>query len=322
MVPLGLNAVVYGLEGRVVSDAEKRFFVEQRPLGFILFSRNIDTPNQVRDLVQSLREIMGWHCPILIDQEGGRVARLRAPNWPEFPPMERFASMVDLSIDKAEVACYVNAKAIGHELAKLGINVDCAPVADLRIDGAHDIVGDRSFGSDPDIVACLARKMAAGLHDSGVMSVVKHIPGHGRAMADSHEDLPVVDTELKVLEMTDFRVFRMLSHLPWAMTAHIVYTELDPDAPATCSSKVIQYIRDSIGYNGLLLSDDLSMKALKGSFEERTKQALAAGCDIVLHCNGKMEEMQAIASVVAAITDASQERLQRGFDFLEALGAD
>lgn len=310
------NAVIFGLEGLTIKHEERVFFKETRPLGFILFARNIKDVAQTKLLVQELKECVGWECPILIDQEGGRVARLKPPHWPVFPAMEVFAKTALRDISKAENDSYENARKLGDTLRGLGINVDCAPVCDLLFEGADDIIGDRSFGSDVEIVSALARKTAQGLINSGVLPVIKHIPGHGRATCDSHKELPVVDSTLEELWKSDFKVFQNLADMPWAMTAHIVYTALDKTMPATQSPEVIRLIRQEIGFNGLLLSDDLSMEALQGSYSERTQKTLEAGCDVVLHCNGKMVQMKEIAQNVSGITDDGQERLEKSFKLL------
>jgi len=312
---LGSKAVIVGLEGLEVSNDERNFFMKEKPLGFILFKRNIDNPTQVKNLIRQLKECVEWDCPILIDQEGGRVARLRPPHWRKSVPAKCFADIAAKDMDAAKQANYMNARLIGEELYELGINVDCAPVCDLVFEGAHDIVGDRSFGGDPEKVAQLARQMAMGLADSGVLPILKHIPGHGRAKADSHESLPVVDASLEELRKTDFLVFEKLANIPWAMTAHITYTAIDTENPATLSSKVINLIRNEIGFGGILISDDLSMKALGGSFKERAEKSLKAGCDLVLHCNGKMEEMLDVFAGTSLIDDALNERLAKSFAF-------
>lgn len=293
----GSKAAIVGLSTTIITEAERELFAKHRPYGFILFKRNIDNPAQVKALTLELRQLYGEQCPILIDQEGGRVARLKPPHWREFPAMQYFREIAETDLGLAKAAIYTNARLIGFELHRLGIDVDCAPVCDLLFKDAHDIIGDRSFGSDPVMVANLARQMALGLFDSKVMPILKHIPGHGRAFVDSHEDLPIVTASLAELEATDFMVFKLLSDINykhWAMTAHIIYSAIDADKPATLSPKVIKLIREYIGFKGILISDDLSMKALKGSFEDRTKQALDAGCDLVLHCNGDINEMQKV----------------------------
>lgn len=305
------KAAILGLKATYLSDIERRFFSAHNPLGFILFSRNIEDKDQIKHLIDELKDCVGrTDVPILIDQEGGRVARLRKPHFRSVPPAGDFAAIAHYDLEAAKEAVYLNARLIAAELEPLGITVDCAPVADLLIPGAHDIIGDRAYGSDPEQVAVLARAMCNGLLDGRVIPVVKHIPGHGRAKADSHESLPIVDTDLVTLEATDFKVFQLLADSPWAMTAHILYTALDDVSPATHSQKIIQYIRHSIGFNGVLVSDDLSMKALKGSFAERTRNVISAGCDMVLHCNGNMEEMEEIIHSTPCLTGAAMERLE------------
>ncbi len=314
------SAVIFGYEGLFPSEEELNFFKQINPLGFILFARNIDTPEQVKTSVSMLRSCVGWQCPVLIDQEGGRVARLRPPHWRKYPAVDVFAKMcTDNSPESAAEAVYCNYRLLGQELFELGINVDCAPVMDIRVDGAHDIIGDRSFGSNPEQVALLARETARGLIDSGVLPVIKHIPGHGRALVDSHEDLPQVDASLETLRKTDFAPFKAVASEPWwAMTAHIVYSAIDDKLPATQSSKVIELIRNEIGFNGFLISDDLSMKALGGNFSERAEKSLIAGCDAVLHCNGKMEEMLEVAKGISSLSNAAILRLQTSLDLLKA----
>jgi beta-N-acetylhexosaminidase len=312
------SAVIFGLSGKEITAEERVFFSKVNPLGFILFARNIDNPEQVKKLVSDLKAIVGWECPILIDQEGGRVARLKPPHWRNSPAMRGFAKIAaEDNIEKAEEGVYLNYRLIGQELYELGINVDCAPVCDILFDGAHDIVGDRSFGGDVDIVSRLARKTAEGLLDSSVLPIIKHIPGHGRAKSDSHKELPVVDSPLDELLESDFKVFKNLKDMPWAMTAHILYTAIDDKKPATLSKKVISIIRENIGFNGVLISDDLSMEALQGSFADRTKGAIAAGCDVVLHCNGKMEEMSEIAENIFEIDNEAEARVGRSMKLLK-----
>ncbi|MGE5546353.1 MAG: beta-N-acetylhexosaminidase [Solirubrobacterales bacterium] len=305
------SAAIFGCAGHVLTDAERAFFTRVNPLGFILFARNVDTPDQVRALVADLRASVGRaDAPVLIDQEGGRVQRLRPPHWRKAPPGEPFANLAGRDLAAAKEALRLNFRLIGRELADLGIDVDCAPVLDVPIAGAHDVIGDRAYGRTPDRVAELGRAVCEGLLDEGVLPIVKHIPGHGRAMVDSHLALPVVEASRAELEAQDFPPFRALNDAPWAMTAHVVYKAIDPSAPATTSAKVIgEIIRGVIGFEGVLVSDDLSMKALGGSFEDRTRAALDAGCDVVLHCNGDMGEMQAIASAVRPLTEIAQERI-------------
>lgn len=294
------SPVIFGFKSTVLSAEEISFFKEVNPFGYILFARNIENPTQLRALTDSLRELSGRaDVPILIDQEGGRVARMKPPHWPEFPAAR---TLVDAGCDDAKKSCaliYDNAKKLAQILIDSGINVNCAPVADIPVEGADAIISDRAYGYDAKTVSLYAREMARGLSDGGVLPVLKHIPGHGRATVDSHLALPIVNTLLAELEQTDFVPFKALADLPYAMTAHVVYTALDTENCATFSPKVIRYVREEIGFKGVLMSDDLSMKALSGSFEERTKKALAAGCDLILHCNGDMDEMQAIASALS-----------------------
>ncbi|MDO8606096.1 MAG: beta-N-acetylhexosaminidase [Phaeospirillum sp.] len=306
-------AAIFGCATLALSDEEHRFFARVNPLGFILFARNIEGPEQVRSLVAALRASVGRaDAPVLIDQEGGRVQRLRQPHWRKAPPGESFARLAERDMVAATEALRLNFRLIGRELADLGIDVDCAPVLDVPVAGAHGVIGDRAYGRTPATVGQLAGQVIEGLLDEGVLPVIKHIPGHGRAMVDSHLALPVVEASLAELEAQDFPPFHQLRHAPWAMTAHVVYTALDASRPATTSAKVIaEVIRGAIGFDGVLVSDDLSMKALGGGFEDRTTDSLAAGCDVVLHCNGEMVEMQAIAAAVRPLTDLALARLDR-----------
>lgn len=306
-----LSAVIFGLEGTAPTPDETAFFQDIRPYGFILFARNCESPAQVKRLTASLRELVGRErLPILIDQEGGRVARLKPPHWPSFPAARRFADIYGRNATQAVRACYLNARLIAHELFLLGITVDCAPVADVPVPGAHDIIGDRAFGYNPGQVGALARAQAQGLMEGGIVPVLKHIPGHGRAFADSHEELPTVDTPLDTLRKSDFVPFTALSDLPMGMTAHVLYTALDDKRMATLSPTVIRFIREDIGFKGLLMSDDLSMKALGGDYTARARNVLAAGCDVVLHCNGKMQEMKAVAEGLHPLAGAALERAE------------
>lgn len=308
------KAVIFGCAGQTLSATERAFFAEHNPLGFILFARNVATPDQVRELVASLRDSVGRpEAPVLIDQEGGRVARLKPPHWRAAPPAAKIAALADRDVDAACEAAWLNARLIGTELRSLGIDVDCAPVADVPVPGSHDVIGDRAYGTDAGRVATIARAAALGFIDAGIVPVIKHMPGHGRARADSHLELPVVDTPREVLEKTDFMPFRALADMPWAMTAHVLYTALDPDRPATTSPTIIRdVIRGHIGFDGVLVSDDLSMKALGGSFAERTAAAIAAGCDVALHCNGDFAEMEQVVAAAPPLTEAARERIARG----------
>ena len=312
------KAAIFGLQGTTLLAEEKNFFHRVNPLGFILFARNCESPDQLKALISSLKSIQERDdVLILIDQEGGRVARLKPPYWRKAPAAKLFADYAQsTSVNEGELEVYANARLIAQELYQLGINVNCAPLADVPVPGSHNIIGDRAFGNEPQQVALLADAQARGLLDGGVLPVLKHIPGHGRARADSHEELPVVYESLDILEKTDFIPFKKLSHLPLGMTAHILYTAIDDKLPATLSPTVINLIRREIGFDGLLMSDDLSMKALGGSFEDRTIQSLNAGCDIVLHCNGKMEEMLPIANVLPALSSQALERFAQAWAML------
>jgi beta-N-acetylhexosaminidase len=304
------GAVIFGCAGLTVSAEESALFRQCNPLGFILFRRNCESPDQVRALVASLRESVGRSAPVLIDQEGGRVARLRPPHWPELPATGRIGALTDPA--EAERAAWLHGRLLASLLTPLGIDVDCAPVADVPTAGAHDVIGDRAFGRNPAWVARLAAAQAAGLLAGGVLPVVKHIPGHGRAQADSHLELPTVDASLEALEAQDFPPFRALAGLPLAMAAHVVFTAIDPVLPASTSRTVIdQIVRGWIGFGGLLISDDIGMQALAGSPAERALAVLSGGCDVALHCSGKLEEMQEVAQAVPVMTGQAHQRWQR-----------
>lgn len=307
MTPLFL-----GLAETELSDAERSFFRSVDPAGFILFKRNVADPAQLRALTDSLRELSGRSdVPILIDQEGGRVARMQPPHWPAFPKGELFDRLYDIAPITAIEATRHNAAAIATMLHDVGINVDCLPLLDVRQPGAHDIIGDRALGAEPMRVAAMGRAVIEGLRSGGVVGVVKHVPGHGRAMADSHVELPVVTADAEALE-TDLSPFIKLADAPMAMTAHVVYPAWDADQCASLSAKVIgEIIRGRIGFDGLLMSDDLGMHALSGGFDERAAGVLAAGCDIALHCSGDMAEMEAVAGAVGPIGAAASARLER-----------
>ncbi|HEV8014951.1 MAG TPA: beta-N-acetylhexosaminidase [Stellaceae bacterium] len=303
--------VIFGCEGAVLSASERAFFRDADPLGFILFARNCETPDQVKRLVADLRESVGrGTAPILIDQEGGRVARLKPPHWPAYPAPAAIAALGGL---RAREAAWLAARLIADDLGQLGITVDCAPVLDVPVGGADPVIGDRAWGDHPQTVAENGLAACDGLMAGGVLPVIKHIPGHGRATVDSHRALPVVKTPRAELDSTDFAPFRALASMPWAMTAHVLYTAIDPDQPATLSPRVIaDVIRAGIGFDGVLLSDDLSMAALGGKIEARALDALRAGCDLVLHCNGILDEMQAIAAAIGPMTGDAQRRVATG----------
>lgn len=305
------GAVIFGCAGLSLTVSERKFFKEAAPAGFILFVRNIETPAQVRRLVAELRECSGGDSAfVLIDQEGGRVARLKPPHWREAPPAGRFGELYATRPEAGVAAAWLNARLQAEELHALGIDVDCAPVLDLCVPGAHDIIGDRSFGADTAAIAALGRSACNGFMAGGVLPVVKHAPGHGRALQDSHKALPVVTVARDVLEATDFAPFRALADMPAAMTAHVVYEAVDPEHPATTSAAVIRdVIRGAIGFDGLLISDDLSMKALQGGLGARAAAACRAGCDVVLHCNGAMPEMQAVAAECGRLSPDAERRI-------------
>ena len=305
--------VIFGLAGLTLTDEERRFFSSVQPAGFILFGRNIADPEQVRALTEDLRAINGQPClPILVDQEGGRVVRLRPPHWPAFPPAERFDRLYHQAPASAIAAARSNGLALALTLVDVGININCAPMLDVRQTSGHDIVGDRSFGSDAMQVAALGGAMLDGMAAGGAVGVVKHVPGHGRACCDSHHDLPTVDASPDQL-LQDMAPFAALAGKACiAMTAHIVYRAWDKDSPATLSPTIINsVIRQQIGFSGLLLSDDIEMNALTGPVADRAKAAIAAGCDIVLHCSGDMAAMQAIAAALSPISQGTLDRLER-----------
>ena len=287
---------------------ERAFLRDARPWGLILFKRNIQDKNQVIDLVREATSELSGDAPVLIDQEGGRVQRLGPPLWPAYPAGAAYGRIYDDDAHAGLVAARLGARLIAADLLELGINVDCLPLADVPIPGADRVIGDRAYGETPDKVAAIAAAIAEGLADGGVLPVLKHIPGHGRANADSHEKLPVVHASRATLEESDFAAFRPLKKLPLAMTAHVVFTAIDPVLPATTSATMIgEVIRGLIGFDGILMSDDISMGALSGSIAERTRAAIAAGIDVVLHCNGKLDEMQAVAAAAPELAgDASR----------------
>jgi beta-N-acetylhexosaminidase len=290
------RAFITGVSGFTLTANERSFLREAEPWGFILFGRNVRTPGQIKKLTAECREAVGTNAPVLIDQEGGRVQRLGHPHWPYYPSGSTYGRIYDRDVAKGLAAAGLGARLIASDLLPLGIDVDCLPIADVPARGANDVIGDRAYGRTPEAVAAIGGAVAAGLLAGGVLPVLKHIPGHGRANADSHERLPVVKTPREELEPRDFAAFQPLSKLPLGMTAHVVFSAIDPLAPATTSATIVQeVIRGFIGFEGLLMSDDISMGALSGSAGSRTQAALAAGCDIVLHCNGKLEEMRDVA---------------------------
>lgn len=325
-----MQAIIYGLSGPQLTENERDFFRDADPAGYILFKRNCLNQQQLYGLSNDLAELAGRPgLPILIDQEGGRVARMQPPEWPAFPRAEAFAALYELAPSSAIEAARVNARAIALTLRGAGINVNCLPLLDVRQPGASDIIGDRALGAEPMQVAALGRAVLDGMASAGVAGVVKHLPGHGRALVDSHKELPVVpasDAELAI----DLEPFERLRWAPMGMVAHVVYTAWDPDLPASLSPTIIgEVIRERIGFDGLLMTDDLGMDALSGDFGVRAARAVAAGCDIALHCSGDMAEMQSIAAAVPALSADGEARLARamaitlneedGVDYAEAV---
>jgi beta-N-acetylhexosaminidase len=316
-----MQPAIYGMAGERLTDDERDFFRDADPAGYILFARNVASKEQVRALTDELRALHGRDgLPILIDQEGGRVARMKPPVWPSFPPGEQFAKLYQISPVGAIEATRANAGALAATLREVGITVDCLPLLDVRQPGAHDIIGDRALGSEPMQVAALGRAVLEGLRAGGVVGVVKHMPGHGRSMADSHKELPVVTASEAELEV-DVEPFRSLNWAPMGMTAHVVYTAWDRSHCGSLSQKVIgEVIRGRIGFDGLLMSDDLGMHALSGDFGNRASGVLAAGCDIALHCSGDMGEMQGIAHELESMGEESRRRLHRAMATIEGQG--
>jgi beta-N-acetylhexosaminidase len=302
--------VVFGLAGPTVSDAEADLFAAARPAGFILFGRNIVDPDQLRALTAHLRQMAGDNdLLIMTDQEGGRVARLRPPHWPDFPAGARFDALYDAAPATAMAAMRANAQAMAHSLRDIGITMTCAPMLDVRQGDSADVIGERALGAEPLRVAALGRAMLDGLRDGGVIGAIKHMPGHGRAVVDSHDAMPVVDATEGNLA-SDLAPFVALANAPAGLTAHVQFSVWDRDRPATLSAAIIaDIIRGRIGFNGLLLTDDIGMHALTGPVEQRAIDALAAGVDIVLHCSGIFDEMAAIAGAVPPITNAAIARL-------------
>jgi beta-N-acetylhexosaminidase len=310
------RAFICGCAGAALSSDERAFILKYQPWGLILFKRNITTPTDVAALIVSFREIVGREdAPVLIDQEGGRVQRMGPPHWPAYPAAATLARIADRPEDHAGLA----ASLMAADLAAVGINVDCLPVLDVPIAGGHKVIGDRAYGDDPRSVATFGRAVAEAMIAGGVLPVIKHIPGHGRAMADSHLELPVVTASRAELAAVDFPPFRALADMPLAMTAHVVYTALDPAGPATTSVKVVsEIIRGFIGFDGLLMSDDMSMKALKGSFGERAAATFRAGVDVALHCNGVLSEAAPVAEAAPMLAGRSLERAQRALSRIAA----
>lgn len=306
--------VIFGIKDKKLSVAEKEFFRSEKPLGFILFSRNIENPKQVKALVKSLRKtIDNPFAPILIDQEGGRVARLKEPSWYHPLPAAVFGDIARKNIEDAKRACQLNTLLIAHDLNKLGINVDCAPVADVPIQGAHDVIGNRAFSYDKEIITVLAQTMADALISKGIAPIMKHIPGHGRAKSDSHFELPVVDTDYQTLLANDFYPFINMRNISWAMTAHVVYSAIDALRPATQSKLVIDEIRNTIGFKKLIVTDCITMQALSGSMVERAYRSLEAGCDIVLYSRGEITTMKEMIKGMKSLSKDQMSLITNSF---------
>ncbi|PZU00115.1 MAG: beta-N-acetylhexosaminidase [Brevundimonas sp.] len=304
------SAAIYGCAGHRLTEAERAFFAEARPWGFILFRRNIDMPEQVRALTEDLRAAVGdAQAPVLIDQEGGRVQRMGPPHWPKYPPGAAYLKAAN-DLDGARELARLGARLMAHDLREVGITVDLLPVLDVPAPGAHDIIGDRAYAADPAVVGLLGRAAAEGLLAGGVLPCIKHMPGHGRAFADSHKALPTVHADFETLDGWDFAPFKALSDMPLAMTAHIVFTAIDGKRPATQSKKAVRTMREHLGFSGLILTDDLSMQALSGDLGQRAHRSLKAGCDVVVHCNGDLAEMQAVAEGTGRLKGKARARAE------------
>lgn len=312
--PTGTRAFICGLSGLEMTDFERGYYRELQPWGAILFARNIDHPDQVRALTASVREALGWQAPVLIDQEGGRVQRLKPPHWQRYPAASRFGAMERVAPGTGIEAAQISTWMIADDLLSVGIDVNCAPVLDLRVSGGTNAIGNRAFHTEPGAVAQLGREVHDAYLEAGVVPVIKHIPGHGRAIVDSHESLPLIEADRETLEATDFLPFRALNNAPMAMTAHLVFQAIDPDLPATLSPTMIGLIRDHIGFNGALMSDDLSMGALSGTMAERASSALAAGCDLALHCNGDRVEMEDMTEALPLLEGDAFDRCASALD--------
>ncbi len=309
------NAFICGLDGLCLTSGDARFLREAQPCGLILFRRNVESPDQVRALISEVRDAVGAErFLVLIDQEGGRVQRLSTPHWRRYPPAACFARLYRDDPERAITHARLSAWLMAADLHALGINTDCAPVLDIPVPGASDVIGDRAYGQDAASVIALGRAVAEGLLQGGVLPVAKHIPGHGRAIADSHFFLPVIKTPLAELEATDFQPFVALRDVPLAMTAHVILDSVDPRNAVTVSPSAIgRIIRGTIGFDGLLMSDDLSMRALSGRMGDRARAALDAGCDVALHCNGRMAEMEAVAAAAPPLSGESLRRFHAAF---------
>src|SRR5476651_2173994 len=305
------RAFITGLAGLTLAANERAFVRDAQPWGLIIFKRNVNSTEQVADLIRSFRDAIGREAPVLVDQEGGRVQRLGPPHWPVYPPGAVYGALYDREKSVGLAAAKLAGHLIAADLVALGIDVDCLPIADVPVEGGDPVIGDRAYGTEPGKVAAIAQAIAQGLAAGGVLPVLKHLPGHGRAAADSHRKLPVVDTDRATLEATDFAAFKPLAGLPLGMTAHVVFSAIDPAQPATTSVTMVrEVIRGFIGFQGLLMSEDVSMKALSGTIAERSRVAFAAGCDVVLHCNGDMQEMTAVATAAPPLAGEAAARAE------------
>src|SRR5690242_2345729 len=308
---MAARAFIVGVSGPVLTPEEGVFLRSSRPWGLILFKRNVESPERLRALIADLRDALGWQAPVLVDQEGGRVQRLGPPHWPLYPPGGAYGRLYDLDRELGCAAACLGARLIAADLAAVGIDVDCVPLADVPVTAADPVIGDRAYGDTPAKVASIAAAVAEGLLAGGVLPVLKHLPGHGRARVDSHAELPVVTADRAILERTDFAAFRPLARLPLGMTAHVVFTAFDPVRPATHSAIMIaDVIRGLIGFSGALMSDDIGMGALSGTPAERAHAALAGGCDLVLHCNGNLQQMREVADAAPELTGRAAERAE------------
>lgn len=312
------RAFICGCAGTVLNAEERSFIERYRPWGFILFRRNIENSDQIADLTAQFRSIVGRaEAPVLIDQEGGRVQRMTAPVWPKYPSATAYGHFLKVSLEERLRLARLGARRMAEDLRPVGVNVDCLPVLDVPAPGSHSVIGDRAYSDDPSLVAQFGRAVAEGVMAGGVLPVMKHIPGHGRARADSHHELPVVDADRRTLETVDFAPFRALADLPLGMSAHVVYSAIDPKRPGTTSPVIVNdIIRGHIGFDGLLMTDDLSMKALGGSFTERTQAAFAAGVDMALHCNGDLREGVEVAEASPVLDGKRLERAERALGLL------
>jgi len=308
-VPVGTASAILGCAGLALTQDEARFFRDIRPYGFILFARNVADRDQLRGLVDSLRETVGWHAPVLIDQEGGRVQRMTAPHWRRYPAARVFGELYESDPSAAVELCRLNAWLLAGDLAEVGIDVDCLPLLDLPVPGASDVIGRRAFSEAVEPTVALARAQVEGLAAAGVAGVAKHIPGHGRALVDSHHHLPTVEANAETLDGHDFAPFRAFADMAYGMTGHLLFPAFDATAPSTLSPVVVrEVIRGRIGFDGLLMTDDLSMQALGGGIGERAGRAMVAGCDLVLHCNGEMKEMAEVAAAVPLLAGEARRR--------------